>query len=242
MKVLAVDIGGSHVKALVSGNRHPIRFDSGKHLTPSLLLEGLRANSPAGGFDVVALGYPGPVGPDGPTAEAGNLGPGWVDFDFQQAFGRPVRIVNDAAMQALGAYAGGRTLFLGLGTGLGSALVSERVLVPLELGTLPYWRAVPNPAPEIGENIGDRLGKSGRDTFGQEAWMDALRGVIQIFHKAFLADSIVLGGGNARLVEPLPPLSRRCHNDDAFRGGFRLWEERVEPHDLPTSHVWRVAY
>jgi predicted NBD/HSP70 family sugar kinase len=242
MNVLVLDIGGSHVRMLATGQGEPVRFESGKHLTPDDLMARVRKLTADWKYDVVALGYPGPVGPRGPTVEAGNLGGGWVGHDFQRAFARPVRVVNDAAMQALGAYEGGRMLFLGLGTGLGSALVSERVLVPLELGSLPYCaRDMEQKGTKI-ETIGERLSKEGRKEHGQAAWLRCVHIVTGMLQLVFRADYIVLGGGNAQEVDPLPAKTRRGGNDDAFTGGFRLWEELVEPHDQPTSEVWRVAH
>jgi hypothetical protein len=242
MNVLVIDIGGSHVKMLATGQSEPVRFDSGKDLTPDDLMAQLRKLTADWKYDVVALGYPGPVGPRGPMVEAGNLGKGWVDYDFQRAFGRPVRVVNDAAMQALGAYAGGRMLFLGLGTGLGSALVSERVLVPLELGSLPYCTRDREQESARIETIGERLSKQGRKQHGHTVWLRCVHTAIEMLRPVFRAHYIVLGGGNAAEVDPLPPNTRRGGNDDAFTGGFRLWEELVEPHDQPTSEVWRVAH
>jgi polyphosphate glucokinase len=183
-------------------------------------------------YDVVTLGYPGMVGPDGPEAEPGNLGHGWVGFDFREAFGKPIRIVNDAAMQALGSYVGGRMLFLGLGTGLGTALVADRVIVPLELGCLQF-------GPE--ETLADRLGKAGREKYGHDSWLHTLSAAIENLSKATMADYVVLGGGHAMEVEPLPPGVHRGGNADAFTGGFRFWEEDIEPHDRPPSSAWRVV-
>jgi polyphosphate glucokinase len=168
----------------------------------------------------------------GPAAEPGNLAPGWVGFDFAARFARPVRIVNDAVMQALGAYRSGRMLFLGLGTGVGSALISEHVVVPLELGSLPHVR---------GGTIVAHLGRAARKANGHAAWQAAVADVVPVLRVAFSADYVVLGGGNARKVDPLPSHSRRGGNRDAIEGGFRLWEEVVEPHDRQPARVWRVV-
>jgi polyphosphate glucokinase len=232
MNVLVVDIGGSHVKLMASGQTESRRFDSGEELTPRGLVEGARARARGWDYDVVALGYPGVVGPDGPVAEPGNLGPGWVGFDFAAAFGRPVRVANDAAMQALGGYDGGRMLFLGLGTGLGSALVADRVVVPLELGGLPI-------GPD--EILSDRLGKRGLDRLGEAAWKEAVWQTALGLRGAFAADVVLIGGGNAERLDALPEGVRRGGNDDAFRGGFRLWEEYVAPHDPGTDYTWRIV-
>lgn len=232
MNILVIDIGGSHVKMLVTGEQEPRKFDSHKGLTPAELVAGVKEHTADWKYDAISVGYPGVVGADGPAAEPGNLGEGWVGFDFSAAFGRPVRVANDAVLQALGGYDGGRMLFLGLGTGLGSALVVERVVIPLELGGLHY---------RPGEMIWERLGKEGLETHGKEAWMAVLNETVDTLGKAFLADYVLLGGGNAAEVDPLPPGSRRGGNEDAFAGGFRLWEEYVEPHDRPPADVWRVV-
>jgi polyphosphate glucokinase len=181
---------------------------------------------------VISIGYPGAVGARGPRAEPGNLGNGWVRFDFSKAFSKPVRVMNDAAMQALGGYDGGRMLFIGLGTGVGSALVTEHVVVPLELGSLPYGP---------GETFFDRLGAAAIETVGEPAWLAAVTEVTGMLREAFLADYILLGGGNAKRVRPLPEHTRCGGNEDAFTGGFRLWEETVEPHDQRSASVWRVV-
>ncbi len=232
MKVLVVDIGGSHVKLLASDQSEPRRFDSGQDLAPQPLVERVRAHARGWEYNVIALGYPGAVGPDGPVAEPGNLGQGWVGFDFAAAFGRPVRVANDAAMQALGGYEGGRMLFLGLGTGLGSALVVDRVVIPLELGDLPI-------GPD--EMLSDRLGKRGLDRLGEPAWKEAAIATALALRKAFAADSVLIGGGNAERFDALPEGVRRGSNDDAFRGGFRLWEEYITPHDAGPDNIWRIV-
>jgi polyphosphate glucokinase len=172
------------------------------------------------------------VGPDGPESDPGALGGGWVGFDFEKAFAKRVLVVNDAAMQALGADDGGRMLFLGLGTGLGSALVTDRVVIPLELGSLPYHR---------GETMADRLGRRGLKEHGESAWKEAVAEAVGVLRRALAVDYVVLGGGNASLVDPLPDGARQGGNEDAFTGGFRLWEEEVVPHDVPPAAAWRVV-
>jgi len=232
MDVLVVDVGGSHVKVLASGAIKPRRFDSGERLTPARLLENLHRSTQGWKYDVVSLGFPGAVDSNGIRAEPGNLGHGWVGFDFAKAFGRPVRIVNDAVMQALGGYDGGRMLFVGLGTGLGTTLVTEHVVIPLELGCLPY---------KGDETMADRLSTEGLKSHGHAKWLRSLSEITTLLRESFSADYIVLGGGNAELVDPLPNGTRRGGNDDAFTGGFRLWEEVVEPHDRQPPRVWRVV-
>jgi polyphosphate glucokinase len=232
VNVLVIDVGGTRVKLKASGANQERRFHSGPDLTPAALVEQVRALAREWPYDAIALGYPGAVDENGPTAEPGNLGPGWVGFDFRAAFGVEVRVVNDAVMQALGAYEGGRMLFLGLGTGLGSALITEHVVIPLELGCLPHVH---------GGTIVQQLGRAGLQAHGNAAWQQAVRSITPILREALAADYVVLGGGNAKDVDPLPPATRRGINADAFRGGFRLWEDVIEPHDRKPPPVWRVV-
>lgn len=218
---------------LATGVKEPRRFDSGKDLTPAKLLD--RVKELAGGwqYEVVSVGFPGRVDVNGPAAEPGYLGDGWVGYDFSAAFGKPARVVNDAAMQAIGAFDGGRMLFLGLGTGLGSALVIERVVVNLELGTLPWGKS--------GEPLFYRVGKEGLEKDGKSTWLKSVHDAVAALSEATSADYVVLGGGHADLVDPLPAKARRGGNEDAFTGGFRLWQDWVEPHDRPASEAWRVV-
>lgn len=232
MDVLAIDIGGTHVKLRTSSSDEARRFKSGPHLTPEAFVDHVRNIVADWTYDVIAIGFPGTVEGNAPAAEPGNLGNGWVGFDFARALGRPVRVVNDAVMQALGGYQSGRMLFLGLGTGVGSALVTEHVVVPLELGSLSHAG---------GGTIADRLGRAGLARSGKHAWQRAIEDITPVLRDAFLADYVLLGGGNAKELDTLPPNSRRGHNDDAFVGGFRLWEEVVEPHDREPPPVWRVV-
>lgn len=229
MNVLVIDIGGTGVKMLATGRTEPRRFESGEHLTPRAMLDGVRAHTKDWNYDAVAIGYPGRVGPDGPLDEPGNLSDGWVGFDYDKAFGKPVRFLNDAALQALGAYDGGRMLFLGLGTGLGSALVADKVVVPLELGRLTLG----------GEPLGDRLGKTGFER-DKKRWAEDVATIGEELRDAFEADGIVFGGGNAKELDPLPDKARRGGNADAFEGGFKLWAEPVDAH-TPAPVVWRVV-
>jgi hypothetical protein len=233
MKVLVIDVGGTHLKVLATGQKEARRATSGKGLTPARMVEEVLELTRDWDYEVISLGYPGLVGPDGPTAEPENLGPGWVGFDFQAAFGKPVKVINDAVMQALGSYEGGRTLFLGLGTSLGSTLVSSKVLVPLELGGLPLGDAT----------LADWLGKEGLKRRGKGRWLAAVHEAVGVLRKAFVADEVVLGGGNAELVEPLLEGARRGGNENAFEGGFRLWETAVDPIDpSPAAHLaWKMV-
>jgi polyphosphate glucokinase len=220
-QVLTVDIGGSSVKVLVSGQTEPRKRRSGKKLTPAKMVEMVQELAEGWDYDAISIGYPGLVGSHGPSSEPGNLGPGWVGFDFFSAFGLPVRIMNDAAMQALGSYEGGRMLFLGLGTGVGSALITEEVILTLELGQLPYKRW---------ETLGEALGRQGLKQLGKTAWRRVVMDVAPALMKAFLADSVVIGGGNAKKLKELPPGVRQSHTLTAFRGGFRLWDTGTVPH------------
>ncbi len=231
MKVLVIDIGGSHVKMLAEGQTEPRRFDSGEHLHPRELVDKVQNLTADWEYDLISLGYPGAVDQDGIAREPGNLGPGWVGFNFERAFGKPTHVINDAAMQALGAYGGGKMLFLGLGTGVGSALVADRVVVAMELGSLPY---------ESGATLAQRLGDDALKRDGKSAWLEAVTRATEILHPAMGVDYISLGGGNAAVVDPLPPNVRRGHNDDAFTGGIRLWQEPVEL-QKNTRCAWRVV-
>jgi polyphosphate glucokinase len=220
-KILTIDIGGTNLKLLLSGATEPRKMPSGKKLTPARLVESVQKLAEDWDYEAISIGYPGLVGSHGPRSEPGNLGPGWVGFDFAAAFGKPVRIINDAAMQALGSYEGGRMLFLGLGTGLGSALIADHIIVPLELGRLMY---------RDGRTLGEVVGKQGLEKVGKKAWREIVKEVAGTLLSAFVVDHIVLGGGNAKHIRELPPGTRLGHNLTAFRGGFRLWN--VD--DVPT--------
>lgn len=235
MDVLTIDVGGSHVKLLASTADEPRRFDSSDDLAPQQLVDKVRELADDWEYEVVSLGLPGLVGSDGPVEEPGNLGNGWVGFDFAAAFDCPVRVVNDAAMQALGGYEDGRMLFLGLGTGLGSALICERVIVPLELGSLPYHGS------RSQETLAERLGKEGLRRHGRTLWEESVHKTVAVLHRAFSADYVVVGGGQADELKTLPTGARRGSNADAFTGGFRLWEEWIEPHDRRPSTAYRVV-
>ncbi|HUM18396.1 MAG TPA: ROK family protein [Candidatus Nitrosotalea sp.] len=215
MKILVVDIGGTHVKLLATGQATPRKFVSGPTLTPRAMLAGVRKSTRDWKYDVVSIGYPGPVRHGRPAIEPNNLAKGWVGFDYKAAFGRPVKIVNDAAMQALGSYRGGRMLFLGLGTGLGSALVVEGIVHPLELGQLPYRKGI----------FEDYVGLRGLEKRGKKKWRRDVADVVARLVTAVQPDSVVLGGGNVKKLKALPPGCRAGVNTNAFRGGFRLWED-----------------
>jgi len=218
-KVLAIDVGGSHVKLLASGEHESRKFASGPKLTPEQMVEGVRAHVDGWAWDVASIGVPTPVRGGKVIAEPVNLGRGWVGFDFEQALGKPVRLINDAAMQAIGSYEGGRMLFLGLGTGLGSALVFDGIVEPLELGHLPYRKATFEEY--VSEHALEKRGKS--------RWRKAVFDVVERLSAAMEPDYVVLGGGGAKLLDELPPNCRRGGNENAFVGAFRLWEPEWTP-------------
>jgi polyphosphate glucokinase len=238
--ILAIDVGGSKFKMLATGQTEPRRGLSGPGFTPQQLVSSVREVADDWAYDAVSVGFPGQVGDHGPRSEPGNLGAGWVGFDFAAAFERPVRIINDAAMQALGSYDGGRMLFLGFGTGLGSTLIAENVIVPLELGQIP------EPG---GQTLGAILGRAGLKKIGKKKWRKAVGWAIPALMAATLADYVVIGGGNAKLIDNPPPGARLSNNLTAFRGGFRLWHLEdvktlrngdVLPPEPPKPVEWRL--
>jgi polyphosphate glucokinase len=215
MNVLVVDVGGTHVKILATGQRDHRQFESGPGMTAKEMVSNVRKIAADWSYDVVSIGYPGPVLLNRPIAEPHNLGPGWVGFDFKRAFRRPVKVVNDAAMQALGSYKRGKMLFLGLGTGLGSALVLNGLVQPMELGHLPYRKGV----------FEDYVGMRGLEKHGRRKWRRDVSDVVAHFIAAIEPDDVVLGGGNVKELKAMPPRCRAGDNANAFLGGFRLWEE-----------------
>jgi polyphosphate glucokinase len=215
MKVLAVDVGGTHVKILATGEKAHREFPSGPTLTARRMVSGVEKLAAGWTYDVVAIGYPGPVLHGRPVAEPHNLGAGWVGFDYRAAFRRPVAMVNDAAMQALGSYRGGKMLFLGLGTGLGSAMVVDGIVEPMELGHLPYRKGT----------YEDYLGLRGLERDGKRRWRKRVAEVVALLIAALEPDDVVLGGGNVRKLKALPPGCRAGDNANAFLGGFRLWSD-----------------
>jgi polyphosphate glucokinase len=214
MKILVVDVGGTHVKILATGQREHRQADSGPKMTARRMVSVVKRLSADWSYDHVAIGYPGPVVHGHPVAEPRNLGHGWVGFDFRRAFGRPVKMINDAAMQALGSYRGSRMLFLGLGTGLGSALIINGVVEPMELAHLPYKK---------GRTFEEYVGVRGLKRLGKRRWRKCVLDVVERLRAALNAEDIVIGGGNARRLKAAPPGSRLGDNDRAFLGGFRLW-------------------
>jgi polyphosphate glucokinase len=219
-KILVIDVGGTHVKLLATGQRTPVKIPSGPDLTPRKMAAAVRKATAGWTYTKVSIGYPGPVLNGKPVSEPHNLARGWVGFDFRKAFGRPVQLVNDAAMQAIGSYEGGRMLFLGLGTGLGSALIADGVLEPMELAHLPYKK---------GRTYEDYIGLHGLKRLGKKKWRRHVADVVTRLQAALGADCVVIGGGNAKLLKKLPEGARLGSNDNAFRGGFRLWQARRTP-------------
>ena len=214
MNVLVIDVGGTHVKLLATGQTESRRFDSGPALAPKRLVSQVRKLTSDWTYDAVSIGYPGPVLRNMPVSEPHNLAAGWVGFKFHAAFRKPVKLINDAAMQALGSYNSGKMLFLGFGTGLGSAMIADSFVEPMELGHLPYRKAT----------FEDYVGERGLERFGKRKWRKHVADVVAHFDAALEPEDIVLGGGNARLIEKLPPKCRVGDNANAFLGGFRLWE------------------
>ena len=249
MKILVVDVGGTNIKVLASGQDEPLKIPSGPDLTAARMVAAVRQATEGWDYEVVSIGYPGPVSPlrtpgrpregttggtpvDNPSLAGGkiladpvNLGAGWIDFDFEAEFGRPVKVINDAAMQALGSYRGGTMLFLGLGTGLGTALVVDHTIVPMELAHLGYKKAT----------FEEYLGVEALRELGKKKWTRQVHDVVAELSRVFLPDDIVLGGGNTKKLKDLPPGCRAVSNRNAFVGGFRLWEPTAEAEASPES-------
>jgi len=215
MNVLVIDIGGTHVKVLATGHKTDREFESGPTLTPKQMVTGVKKLVVDWKYDAISIGYPGPVLRNRPVSDPWNLGKGWAGFDFESAFKCPVKIVNDAAMQALGGYKGGKMLFLGLGTGLGSAMILDGVIEPMELGHLPYKKAT----------FEDYVGIRGAKKFGKKKWRSFVEDVVKRLTAALEPDDVVLGGGNIHKLKRLPLGTRAGDNDNAFIGGFRLWQK-----------------
>jgi polyphosphate glucokinase len=222
--VLVIDVGGNSVKLLATGQTQRRSFPSGPTLTPRRMVSEVRKLTADWTYDVVSIGYPGPVLGGRPLAEPHNLGRGWVGFDFARAFGCPVKIVNDAAMQALGSYKTGKMLFLGLGTGLGTAMIVDGIIAPMELAHLPYKKGT----------YEDYVGRLALKRYGHKKWQRHVADVVRCLATALQPDQIVIGGGNAKRLDALPPRCRAGDNVNAFDGGFRLWVEvKVAPPDRP---------
>jgi polyphosphate glucokinase len=219
-KVLVIDVGGTNVKLLATGRTAPVKIPSGPTLTPSNMVGIVKEAAHDWKFDCITLGYPGPIINGHPLREPHNLGAGWVGFNFTKAFGCPVKLINDAAMQALGSYKGGRMLFLGLGTGLGSAMIADGILEPMELAHLIY---------KNGKTYEDYLGLRGLERLGKKKWRHHVAKVTETLKASLEADYVVLGGGNSKKLKELPPGTRLGNNENAFIGGFRLWQKPAAP-------------
>jgi polyphosphate glucokinase len=216
-KILVLDVGGTHVKINATDCGPTVKVDSGSLMTAAKMVAAVKKVTAKWEYDLVSIGYPGPVLNGRPAREPHNLGSGWVKFNYEKAFGRPVKIINDAAMQALGGHRGGRCLFLGLGTGLGSALAIDQDVLPLELAHLPYKK---------NRTYEEYLGTTGLKRFGKNKWEKNVVKVISLLKNALLADYVVLGGGNARLLTQLPVNVELGKNENAIIGGVRLWKEK----------------
>jgi polyphosphate glucokinase len=216
--VLSIDIGGSHVKILTSAGGEERRADSGADLTPQQMIAAVKTLAEGLPYDVVSIGYPGPVTHNRPLIDPANLGKGWAGHDFAAAFGKPVKVVNDALMQAIGSYEGGRMLFLGLGTGLGAAMIVDNVAQPMELAHLPYKK---------GGSFEDYVGERGLEKRGKKKWRKHVFDVVDRLRAALQPDYVVIGGGNVDKLDELPVDSRRGDNTRAFEGGFRLWRDKA---------------
>jgi len=215
-KVLVIDVGGTNVKMLATGQKEPRRFPSGPKLTAADMVKQVKEATKDWQYTRVSLGYPGPIINERPLREPHNLGPGWMGFNFSKAFGHPVRVINDASMQALGSYDGGRMLFLGLGTGLGSAMIIDGVLQPMELAHLLYRK---------GKTYEDYLGLRGLERLGKKKWRKHVAQIVDLLKEALDADYVVLGGGNSKKLKTIPAGARLGKNENAFLGGFRLWKD-----------------
>ena len=216
--VLTIDVGGSHVKILTSVGGEMRRTPSGPSLTPDQVVASVKKLAEGLDYDVISMGYPGPVRDNKPSLDPFNLGKGWNGYDFTAAFGKPVKLVNDALMQAIGSYDGGRMLFLGLGTGLGAAMIIENVGQPMELAHLPYKK---------GESFEDYVGERGLEKRGKKKWRRYVFDVVDRLRAALQPDYVVIGGGNVDKLDELPEKSRRGDNTRAFEGGFRLWRDKA---------------
>jgi polyphosphate glucokinase len=220
MKVLVIDVGGTHVKVASSDMRVPIKIPSGPTMTGEEMTQQVLAATERWAYDCITIGYPGPVVNHRPMAEPHNLGVGWIDFNYEKAFGKPIRFINDAAMQALGGYKGGRMLFLGTGTGLGSAMIFDGTIIPLELAHLPYKK---------GRTYEDYIGLAGLELRGKIRWRKSVLDIITRLKAALVCDSVLLGGGNAKLMKDLPAHVILGANSNAIDGGIKLWHNGATP-------------
>lgn len=214
MKILVIDVGGTNVKIKLDGSEIR-KIPSGNTMTAQMMVDAVKRNSTDWDYEAVTIGYPGPVRDNQIQKEPVNLGKGWMGFDFSRAFGKPAKLINDAAMQALGSYDGGRMLFLGLGTGLGNCMILDGVIAPMEIGHLPYKK---------GKSFEEYVGAAALKRQGRRKWQATVFDVVERLRNALLPDYIVLGGGNSKKLDEMPPGCRAGENDNAFVGGVRLWE------------------
>ena len=226
MTTLVIDIGGTNIKVMLPGRAEPVKIPSGKTMTPAKMVRAVADVTKDWQYDNVAIGYPGPVVNGRPSREPHNLGRGWVRFDYQKALGKPVRIINDAAIQALGSYQGGNMLFLGLGTGLGAAMIRDGCIIPLELAHMPYHKD---------KTYEEYLGEKAMKRLGKKRWRKHVCDVIEILRAGLVVDYIVLGGGNAKRIDKLPPRTKRGSNANALTGGVRLWDDGAIPISVQRS-------
>jgi polyphosphate glucokinase len=220
MKILVIDIGGTHIKVASTDNLVPIKIVSGPNMDAAQMTQQVLAATAAWDYEAISIGYPGPVAHDRPLAEPHNLAPGWIDFPYKKKFGKPIRFINDAAMQALGGYRGRKMLFLGIGTGLGSAFIFNGLVVPLELAHLPYKK---------GLTYEEYAGLAGLERRGKKRWRKSVLDIVERLRAAFVADYVLLGGGNAKLMKNLPRGVILGANENAVQGGFKLWDTPIAP-------------
>jgi polyphosphate glucokinase len=218
MKILVIDVGGTHIKVSSTDIRVPIKIPSGSYMDAAQMTEQVLAATATWQYDAVSIGYPGPVAHDRPLAEPHNLAAGWIDFPYQKKFGKPIRFINDAAMQALGGYRGRKMLFLGVGTGLGSAFIFNGIVVPLELAHLPYKK---------GLTYEEYAGLAGLERRGKKRWRKSVLDIVEDLRAAFIADYVLLGGGNARKMKNLPRGVILGSNENAVQGGLKLWDTPI---------------
>lgn len=230
MGVLMIDVGGSNVKCMNARDGCPRKLKSGRNLEPGDMVDAVLRITSGWNYEMVSIGYPGLLCRGVPTREPLNLGEGWLDFDFEAAFGKPVRMINDAAMQALGNYSKGRLLFLGFGTSIGACIIADDIVVPIEIGLI-----------KVGDNerMIDRLSKKALKKHGLDSWIIAVEETVELLRDVFQPDEIVLGGGNAKRIHTLPQGCRLVDNSSAYLGAERLWEE-ADLHAIPDVSTWKI--